>query len=226
MFEIYKEHTMTIIDKLKLTKYQNMAVLNQLSEYHIFTDQSTAVSKDHDAIFIFVETLDEMVQHLEAIVKNDQILRENGYLFVAYPKKGNKRFKTFIHRDEMFPALNVGEDGYVGDSDIKFAQMVSMDEVFTVVGLKREKKKIKKSLAASQCVADYEDHIKDVERLLTNHPNEMKFYQQLTRGYQKDWARYIYSAKQQQTRDKRYLQMVDILSQGYKSLDLFRQKKK
>lgn len=41
----------------------------------------------------------------------------------------------------MFPALNVGEDGYVGESNIKFARMVSMDEVFTVVGLKREKEK-------------------------------------------------------------------------------------
>ncbi len=46
----------------------------------------------------------------------------------------------------MFPALNVGEDGYVGESDIKFARMVSMDEVFTVVGLKREKKKQQKHL--------------------------------------------------------------------------------
>ncbi|MCK6257383.1 YdeI/OmpD-associated family protein [Fictibacillus sp. KIGAM418] len=218
---------MTIFDKLKLKKYQKMAVVNQPSEYHIFTDEPTTVSKDHDAIFIFVEALDEMVMHIQSIVKNEQLLLENGYLFIAYPKKGNKRFKTFIHRDEMFPALNVGEDGYVGDSDIKFARMVSMDDVFTVVGLKREKKKINKSsLAASQCVADYEDHIKDVERLLANHPNENIFYQKLTPGYQKDWARYIYSAKQQQTRDKRYLQMVDILSQGYKSMDLFRQKKK
>ena len=61
-------------------------------------------------------------------------------------EKGNARYSTFIHRDEMFPALNVREDGYVGESDIKFARMVSMDEVFTVVGLKREKKKQQKHL--------------------------------------------------------------------------------
>lgn len=46
----------------------------------------------------------------------------------------------------MFPALSVGEDGYVGESEIKFARMVSMDNVFTVVGLKREKKKRRKRL--------------------------------------------------------------------------------
>ena len=52
---------MSIIDKLKLTKYKNMAVINQPNDYHVFTDQSASLTKDHDAIFIFVETLDEMV---------------------------------------------------------------------------------------------------------------------------------------------------------------------
>ena len=51
----------------------------------------------------------------------------------------------------MFPALNVGEDGYVGESDIKFARMVSMDEVFTVVGLKREKKNNENICYESMC---------------------------------------------------------------------------
>lgn len=217
---------MTIIDKLKLTKFKNMAVINQPSDYNIFTEQKTTLSKEHDAIFIFVETLDEMVTHTKNILNNEQLLLEKGYIFFAYPKKGNKRYETFIHRDEMFPAMNVGEDGYIENSDIKFARMVSMDDVFTVVGLKREKKKAKKTAAASQCVADYENNVKDVEALLADHPNELNFYQSLTPGYQKDWARHIFSAKQQQTRDKRYQQMVDILSQGYKTFDLFRRRKK
>lgn len=217
---------MTIIDKLKLTKFKNMAVINQPSDYNVFTEQKTTLLNEHDAIFIFVETLDEMVMHTQKILNDEQLLLEKGYIFFAYPKKGNKRYETFIHRDEMFPALNVGEDGYIGNSDIKFSRMVSMDDVFTVVGLKRETKKVKKTAAASQCVADYENNVKDIEALLADHPNELKFYQSLTPGYQKDWARHIFSAKQQQTRDKRHQQMVDILSQGYKTLDLFRRKKK
>jgi len=47
---------MTIIDKLKLDKYKNMVVINQPSDYDIFTEQATTFHKDHDAIFIFVET--------------------------------------------------------------------------------------------------------------------------------------------------------------------------
>jgi len=202
-----------------------MVVINQPNDYALFTEQAIKLSKDHDAIFIFVETIDEMVKHTQLIL-NKQLLLEKGYLFFAYPKKGNNRYETFIHRDEIFPAMNVGEDGYVDNSDIKFARMVSMDDVFTVVGLKREKKKVKKTSTASQCVSDYVENIKDVEALLANHPNELQFYQGLTPGYQKDWARHIFSAKQQQTREKRAQQMVEILSQGYKSIDLFRRKKK
>lgn len=217
---------MTIIEKLKLNKFTNMAVINQPSDYNIFTEQATMISEGHEAIFIFVETIDEMVAHTKYILNHDGLLLEKGYVFFAYPKKGNKRYETFIHRDEMFPAMGVGEDGYIGNSDVKFARMVSMDDVFTVVGLKREKKKVKKTPVASQCVADYEDKVKDIEALLANDPEELEFYRSLTSGYQKDWARYIFSAKQQATRDKRCKQMVEILSEKYKTVDLFRRKKK
>ncbi|MDQ0231790.1 YdeI/OmpD-associated family protein [Metabacillus malikii] len=216
---------MTIIDKLKLSKYKNMAVLNKPSDYDLFNGYKTSLTKEHDAIFVFVETIEEMVKHTERIIKEEQLL-EKGYLFFAYPKKGNKRYDTFVHRDEIFPAMKVAEDGYVQNSDIKFSRMVSMDDVFTVVGLKREKKKVKKSPAASQCVADYEDNVKDIEALLADHPNELTFYQNLTPGYQRDWARYIFSAKQKKTREKRQEQMVELLSQGYKSVDLYRLGKK
>ncbi|OHX31485.1 YdeI/OmpD-associated family protein [Bacillus mycoides] len=217
---------MSVIDKLKLNKYTNMVVINEPNDYEVFGDKPTTFSKEHDAVFIFVETLDEMVEHTNFIIKNEALLLEKGYVFFAYPKKGNARYSTFIHRDEMFPALNVGEDGYVGNSEIKFARMVSMDDVFTVVGLKREKKKVKKTPAASQCVADYADRIQDVEALLANHPTELKFYQSLTPGYQKDWARNLFSVKQEKTREKRLEKMIEILSQGYKTIELFRQKKK
>lgn len=45
----------------------------------------------------------------------------------------------------------------------------------TVVGLKCEKKKTKKSTAASQCVADNEDNVIDIEKLLSDYPNEHNF---------------------------------------------------
>ena len=135
---------MSIIDKLKLNKYTNMVVINEPSDYEVFTGKETVFSKEHDAIFIFVETLDEMVKQTNYIISNKELLIEKD-TYSSHIRKGNSRYSTFIHRDEMFPALNVGEDGYVGESDIKFARMVSMDDIFTVVGLKREKKKATKN---------------------------------------------------------------------------------
>ncbi len=38
-------------------------------------------------------------------VIQQQLLNKNGVLFVAYPKKGNKVYQTFVHRDEIFPTL-------------------------------------------------------------------------------------------------------------------------
>jgi hypothetical protein len=217
---------MTIVNKLKLEKYNNLVIINQPRDYDILPGQKNSFSKNHDAIFIFIKNIDEMVQHTQFILNNEELLKEKGYLFFAYPKKGNKRYDTFVHRDEIFPSMGVGEDGYVGNSNLKFSRMVGMDDIFTVVGLKREKKKEMKTTSSSQCVADYEDNVKDVEALLANFPIELEFYKGLTPGYQKDWARHIFSAKQQATREKRQQQMVEILSQGYKTLDLFRQKKK
>ena len=215
----------SIIDKLKLTTYQDLVVLHQPVDVNEFSGMKNELSEDHDAIFIFVETLDDMVKHTDRIIHHGQ-LRQGGYLFFAYPKKGNKRYETFIHRDEIFPAMSVDEDGYVKNSDLKFSRMVSMDDVFTVVGLKRTKRKESKPTAASQCVADYEDHVKEIERILADHPSELSFYLSLTPGYQKDWARYVFSAKQQKTREKRQDQMISILGQGYKSIDLYRLQQK
>ncbi|MGR9050573.1 YdeI/OmpD-associated family protein [Halobacillus faecis] len=215
-----------IKEKLKLTNYKHMAVLNQPEDYDLFEGQPTTLSEHHDAVFIFVKNVEEMKAHLQTLVRRKEVLAEKGYVFFAYPKKGNTRYETYIHRDDMFPALKIGEDKYVEGSDIKFSRIVSMDEVYTVVGMKREKKKAPKTNPASQCVADYEEKVEEVERLLEDHPAEQEFYKSLTPGYKRDWARQIFSAKQQSTRDKRTNQMIEILSEGYKSLDLYRRKKK
>lgn len=154
-------------------------------------------------------------------------LNKDGYLYLAYPKKGNKVYSTFIHRDELLSGLGAGEDGYVGTSNIKFARMVGLDDVFTVIGLKVDaQNRNRSSNKASQCVDDYIDLIPDVERDLKDTPELLAFYQSLTPGYRKDWARYVYSAKQEATKAKRREEMKMILGAGYKSRDLYRAEKK
>ncbi|HWL26881.1 MAG TPA: YdeI/OmpD-associated family protein [Ureibacillus sp.] len=216
----------TIVEKLNLQKYKSVAILN-LPEgadyFHLLTDYTTILedNQEYDLIFTFVLDMNAMKEFVfETIEKN--YLSSKGYLFIAYPKKGNKIYDTFIHRDEIFPTLGVDEEGYVGNSTIKFSRMVGLDEVFTVVGLKEDSKgKGVTTTKASQCVDDYIDSIPKIEQDLKDTPDLLNFYQTLTPGYQKDWARYVYSAKQEATRAKRRDEMKQILSEGFKSRDLY-----
>ena len=51
-------------------------------------------------------------------------------------------------------------------------------------------------------------------------PIALAFFESLTPGYQRSWARYIYSAKQETTRQKRLNETIELLLQGFKSKDL------
>ncbi|ETI66547.1 YdeI/OmpD-associated family protein [Neobacillus vireti] len=217
--------TKTVVDKLNLQKYKKIAVLNLpdganylagLADY----DTELADSK-YDLIFAFVLDMDSLKELVNKVIQKDH-LNKNGHLYLAYPKKGNKVYSTFIHRDELLGGMGADEEGYVGPSTIKFSRMVGLDTVFTIVGLKEDSRgKNQASTKASQCVDDYFEMIPDVERDLRDTPDLLAFYQSLTPGYQKDWARYVYSAKQEATKEKRREEMKLILGQGYKSRDLY-----
>lgn len=215
----------TIVEKLNLQKYKKVAVLNlpdgadYLAE---LADYDTELESAYDLIFAFVLDMESLKELVFKVIKKNY-LNKNGYIFLAYPKKGNKVYPTFIHRDDLLDELGTDENGYIGTSNIKFARMVGLDHVFTVVGLKEDSSsKNRISTKASQCVDDYIARIPDVEKDLHDAPDLLAFYQSLTPGYRKDWARYVYSAKQEATKAKRCEEMKTILGKGYKSRDLYR----
>ena len=216
----------TIVEKLNLLKYKKVVVLDMPEGGDYFNGLSaydtTFREKGYDLIFAFVVTKSELKKLMDLVIEK-RYLNENGYIYIAYPKKGNKVYQTYIHRDELFEALGADEEGYVENSNIKFARMVGLDEVFTVVGLKEENRNKKsKSSTASQCVDDYIAMIPEVEKDLQGKADLLALYQSLTPGYQKDWARYIYSAKQEATKEKRREEMKMILGAGYKTRELYR----
>lgn len=220
----------TIVEKLNLQKYKNAAVLhfpngaNYLAELADY-DTVLADDKTYDLIFAFVLDMASLKELVNKVIKKNS-LNKNGYIFLAYPKKGNKVYPTFIHRDNLLDGLGASENGYVGSSNIKFARMVGLDDVFTVVGLKEDSQgKNQSSAKASQCVDDYIEFISEVEKDLQDAPDLLAFYQSLTPGYRKDWARFVYSAKQDATKAKRRDEMKMILGEGYKSRDLYRREK-
>jgi len=104
--------------------------------------------------------------------------------------------------------------------------MVGLDDIFTIVGLKEDSRsKSQISTKASQSVDDYIELIPSVEIDLQDIPDLLAFYQSLTPGYRKDWARYVYSAKQEATKTKRREEMKMILRGGFKSRDSYLREK-
>lgn len=152
--------TKTIVEKLNLTKYKKVVVLDLPEGSDYFSDlahyETTLTNnKSYDLIFSFVLDM-ESLKSIVDIVINENFLTKNGYLLLAYPKKGNKKYSTFIHRDSLFEGVGADENGFIGGSTIKFNRMVGLDDVFTIVGLKEDSKsKNATSSKASQCVDDY-----------------------------------------------------------------------
>lgn len=215
----------TIVEKLNLQKYEKVAVLDCPQGGDILAGlehHDTALqNSSYDLIFAFVLETQALQELVQKVIEN-QHLDENGYMYVAYPKKGNKVYSTYIHRDRLFDALGADAEGFIGNSHLKFARMVGLNDVFTVVGFKQDiKSKNKVSSKPSQCVDDYIELVPSIENDLQQTPQLLDFYRSLTPGYRKDWARYVYSAKQEATKEKRRDEMKMILGAGYKSRDLY-----
>ncbi|WP_232698083.1 YdeI/OmpD-associated family protein [Brevibacillus daliensis] len=221
----------SVIEKLNINKYPAKLILHIPEDNNDFQglEYDTSIKKDkYDLIFIFIFGLEDLTTYVKEII-DKQLLTDKGYVFFAYPKKNNPTYKEYIDRDSLFSQIPQNEDGYVYGSTIKFSRMVSLNDIFTVVGLKSEApKKVKKatSTKSSQCVDDYIEHVEDIKQHLKKNEDLLQTYNQLPFGYQKDWARYVYSAKRKETQEKRLSEMETILGEGYKSMDLYRKNKK
>ena len=221
----------TMIKKIKqnaATKDGAILVLNQPEDVHELDELSCDFTPDkalYQVIFAFTFSLAEMAQVIEQTVSTNR-LADQGLLFMIYPKKGNKRFDSWIGRDDIFPFLHVSEEtGYVGDTALKFNSMSSFNDHLTLVGLRHLSGKPVKNAGVSQRVADYAGQVPDLRAYLADKPAILAIFDTLAPGYQKDWARHVYSAQTQVTREKRLLDMVEILGEGYKTYQLYRQAK-
>lgn len=97
--------------------------------------------------------------------------------------------------------------------------MGKLDDTYTIIGIKHEAKK-KEQKRTSQCVDDDINYIPLLRKSLLHKEGALQFFNCLTIGYQKNWARYVYSAKKEDTRCKRVQAMIHLLEQGKKSKDV------
>lgn len=215
-----------IVKKLRLDKFPKIVLIDCPTDKYIeFTDVKVSeIQPKNELIFAFVTSKQAFVSFIQTAIQDD-LLDDEGILYIAYPKKGNSVHPEFVHRDEIFGLLNVDDDGYVGTSTYKFNRMVGFDDVFTVLGIKKTKRS-QTTMKTSRPAGDSVENIDALRRLISNETNFLEKFDALTPGYKRDWARYVISTTSETTRAKHVSEMKEALGEGYKSITLYRAAKK
>lgn len=192
----------SLVKKLKMDKYNQISLLQDAKEDSPFSAFSREADLP-DLCVAYVYSLEEMQEMIQSLFHSN-MLKVGGQLFLLYPKMTNKLGHSPIGRDDIFPFLKVAENGYVPGTKMKFNRMLALDQNYTLLGLKlTDKIEVPSANKPSQKVADYVSHIPDIKAYLQAHPDQLTFFEELTPGYQRGWARYIYSAKTSTTQEKR-----------------------
>lgn len=218
----------SITKRLQLEKYADKLLLNKpdnVHEFDVLVYEATEKKQAYDLIITFVFSLDQFMETLQHVIDKN-LLKPDGALFFAYPKKGNKEYKEYIGRDDFFERVEVDEDGYVKNSQLKFFKMVALNDTFTIIGLKYQAIRKSRANQLSQCVSDYIDRIPDLQKYFAKEKDIITFFNSLTPGYQRGWARFVYSTRSEATIAKRLAEMRNIISQKYKSIDLYKAAKR
>lgn len=212
-----------ILEKLKVSSFNRLALVSipddlkpDFKEY-----KSTNLSDNHDAVFIFTFSNEEFFKTLKELVDKD-ILSDGGSLFICYPKKGNKKYPSFVHRDEIFPKVEMDDEGFMYKSAYKFNRMLGYNDEFTLLEVKKILNYKPKNTVSKQG-SDYLQYIPEVENYLEKDQVAYDFYQSLSPGYRKDWAVYIFSTKNADTKAKHFEECLNLLKQGHKNMTLYRQ---
>lgn len=197
-----------ITNKASRVMYNTSMLSLELSEIGDVAQEFDGLQQ-YDAIFAHTYTLADMKMIAFEVFEN-KCLNEEGVLFFLYPKKGNKAGLDFIHRDDILPYLNVDMDlGVIPGTNLYFNKMVSLNEVFTIVGMKNLKNPPRSKNTASGRVGDYVHYIPQIEEKLASLSEKFKA---LTPGKQREWARHIYSAMTEVTQNERFNQLIETLN--------------
>lgn len=208
--------------KVRLEKYKKVAVIGAPEGYQdtLGNDVSFSLTAaPFDLCLAFVFSLEEMTRFAGQTEK-DGIISPGGVLLFAYPKANNKVYAA-IRRDDIFPAFGIDPDGdgKIPDTSLFFNLMVKLDDVFTIIGLRHmEGQKRSSENRPSQIAADYEEKIPELRSLLETSPEILTFFDGLAPGYQRNWARFVFSAVKEETKNSRFERMKRLLAEGKKTI--------
>lgn len=214
-------------DKLKLNKSQQIAIIN-LPNYLIDVFDvpfQTELNGTFDCILGFVTDLEK----LDLFIKNtleQKLLKNNGIVFVAYPKLKNNLGIEGLPRDAIYPLFKIDEEtGFISNTLLRFNTLISLDDNYTVIGFKYDSQGKQKQQKNNRG-RDLQAFVTEIEKTLANDKRISQLFRNLSQGYKNNWANYIFSANNDELKAKRLQEMKLILGLGYKSRDYYLKQKK
>lgn len=196
---------------LKLKAVNKKVFLINVTEELVLSEGLSSTCDSAPEIVVgFINTTDDLTQVVNSYNKSNPLAKT--ILNVIYFKKANKLGNAGINRDEM---MELGK-GF----GLEACRLINVNENYSCMGFRpiEEFKQITKN-KPSQCVDDYLDKIPELINVL-NDEAKIKFAQ-LTLGYQKGWARYVFGVVQEKTRQKRLATANIAISQGFKAIDMY-----
>ncbi|KRK47881.1 YdeI/OmpD-associated family protein [Secundilactobacillus kimchicus] len=79
---------------------------------------------------------------------------------------------------------------------------------------------------AQKPLSEYEQNIPDVAQLLSDDATMQQFFNALTPGYQREWARFIFGTATEATKQRHIDQMKTVFNAGFKSKRAYDQRAK
>ena len=128
----------SIMYRLKLNRTGSLLILKKPDSFHSFDDipfDAAPQKESYDGIVIFITSPEDIAVHLKEICEGKQLNR-NGLVYFAYIRKGRGHNPNYIERNDITDMLHMDDNGSCDDSKLVFAAMVSIDDIYSVIGFK------------------------------------------------------------------------------------------
>ncbi|WP_461214943.1 YdeI/OmpD-associated family protein [Lacticaseibacillus sp. GG6-2] len=186
--------------QLYLTRFHNIAMPARLAAQLNITTFSTTPTATVDLRVMIAKDLKALAAQIKTLA-SDRLLAKTGHAYLLYPN----RFSKSAVLKTLSPDKTTGQIDHTG---LKYLRTVAFDDAKNLVDI------------CWLAQDDYAQRIPELKaRLHHTAPQHDAHFAQLSADQQRDWARYIYSAKRPVTQNSHFEQLIIVLASGLKTLN-------
>ncbi len=205
--------------KFKIKSGQRVIILNPPEGYLEYmgslpegVQREINLSGTFDFIQLFIKNSAELKKNIPTL-KN--YLKENGTLWITYPKKSSK-METDLSRDNTWEFIN--------KYSLRGISLISIDGTWSAFGARKGEKPQKKSAVDAELLSkhiDLKNRIVtppiDLQKELIKNASAGEFFESLSFTNKKEYVVWLITAKREKTREERIIKTISKLKNGLKN---------